>query len=77
MVGGGCCPTVARCMTIARRLLVLLSIPLVILGALGVISWMQLREIRAYSSSVAEKQVRSLATVGYISRSMVEVRVDM
>ncbi len=64
-------------MTIARRLLVLLSIPLVILVALGVISWWQLREIRAYSSLVAEKQVKSLATVGHISRSMVELRTDM
>src|SRR4051794_29453274 len=64
-------------MTIARRLLILLAVPLVGLLALGVLTRMQLENIEERTRFVAEKQVPSLAALGNISRSYAELRVDV
>src|SRR5689334_1312371 len=64
-------------MTIARRLLVLMAVPLLILVGLGVFTWLQLAGIKQRTRFVAENQVKSLATLGNITRSLAEMRVEM
>src|SRR4026208_196588 len=64
-------------MTIARRLLILLAVPLVALLGLGVFTRMQLSKIEERSRFVAESRVTALATVGNLSRSFAELRVNV
>ena len=62
-------------MTIARRLIVLLAVPLVALAGLGALTRSQLAAIETQSRFVADLQVPSLATLGNISRTFAELRV--
>ncbi len=62
-------------MTIARRLVLLLAVPLVVLLGLGVFTSMQLAKIEARSRFVAEDQIGSLAALGHFGRSLGELRV--
>src|SRR5262245_16827108 len=62
-------------MTIARRLMLLLAVPLVILVALGVLSLVELARIESRSRFVVESQVGSLAALGNITRNQGEVRI--
>jgi PAS domain S-box-containing protein len=62
-------------MTIAKRLIILLAVPLIALIALGIFSRMELRRTETDSRFVAEKQIRSLAALGNISRTMADMRV--
>jgi two-component system, sensor histidine kinase and response regulator len=64
-------------MTISRRLLVLLSVPLLALVALGVFTGLQLAKIEARSRLVSESRVVALATLGNLSRSFAEMRVNL
>ena len=48
-------------MTIARRLLILVAVPLLVLGGLGLFVHRQLESIEARSRFVAENQIGSLA----------------
>ena len=64
-------------MTIARRLLILLVVPLVAFIALGIFNWMQVAKVENRARFVAEKQIPSLATLGNIARSFAELRVDV
>ena len=64
-------------MTIARRLLLLLTIPLVALVGLGVFTTLQLAGINARSRFVAESRVVALATLGNLSRAFSEIRVNV
>lgn len=64
-------------MTIAKRLLILVAVPLLALIGLGVFSRLQLANIEARSRFVAENQVVGLATLGNISRGIAELRVNM
>ena len=64
-------------MTIAKRLLVLLTIPLLALLGLGVFTRLQLRTIEERSRFVAESRIVALATLGNLSRSFAELRVNM
>lgn len=64
-------------MTIARRLLVLLAIPLVSLAGLGVFARLQLSAVEARSRFVAESRIAALATLGNLSRSVAELRVNV
>jgi signal transduction histidine kinase/FixJ family two-component response regulator len=64
-------------MTIARRLILLLTVPLLALVGLGVFTRMQLTTIETRSRFVAELQVPSLATLGNISRTLAELRVQL
>src|SRR4030095_17145747 len=64
-------------MTIARRLLILLAVPLVALLGLGVFPRMQWSKIEERSRFVAESRVSALATVGNLSRSFAELRVSV
>jgi two-component system, sensor histidine kinase and response regulator len=64
-------------MTIAKRLILLLGIPLVALVGLGVFTRLQLSKIERQSRFVAEQQISSLATLGDISRYFQELRVNV
>ena len=62
-------------MTIARRLIILVAVPLLLLVALGVYNRGQLEKINAESQYVAHTQIASLVTIGGISRSLTELRL--
>ena len=64
-------------MTIAKRLIVLLTVPLVALLGLGVFSHLQLAEIEERSRFVAESRITALATLGNLSRGFSEMRVNV
>jgi signal transduction histidine kinase/CheY-like chemotaxis protein/HAMP domain-containing protein len=64
-------------MTIARRLSVLLAIPLLALVGLGVFNRLQTEDVETRSRFVAELQIPSLATLGDISRALEAVRVEL
>ena len=63
--------------TIARRLVVLLTVPLVALLGLGVFTRVQLAEIETRSRLVAESRIVALATLGNLSRGFSELRVNV
>ena len=63
-------------MTIARRLTLLLAVPLMVLAALGVLTLIQLSRIDVRTRVVAV-QVQSLAAIGNITRTVGELRVDV
>ncbi len=62
-------------MTIARRLLILLGVPLLALATIGFFLWRQLAAIETGTLIVAEKRTESLQLVGNISRGFTEGRV--
>ncbi|MFL6278589.1 MAG: response regulator, partial [Vicinamibacterales bacterium] len=64
-------------MTIARRLIILLTIPLVALAGLGIFTRLQLAEIEKSSRFLTESRIVALATVGNLSRSFSELRVNL
>jgi len=64
-------------MTIAKRLMVLLTVPLLALLGLGVFIRFQLAEIEARSRFVAESRITALATLGNLSRGFSELRVNV
>ena len=64
-------------MTIAKRLIVLLAVPLAALVGLGVFTRLQLERIEARSRFVAESRIVALATLGNLSRSFAELRVNL
>jgi two-component system, sensor histidine kinase and response regulator len=64
-------------MTIARRLIVLLTVPLVVLVGLGVFTGLQLANIEAGNRFVAEFRIVALATLGNLSRAFAELRVNV
>ena len=62
-------------MTIARRLILLVSIPLLLLIGLGLYSRFELAKIDTQSQFVARDQIGSLVTLGSITRSLTELRL--
>jgi signal transduction histidine kinase/CheY-like chemotaxis protein/HAMP domain-containing protein len=64
-------------MRIATRVLVLLTVPLAALVALGIFTDRQLASIEARSRLVAESRIQALATLGNLSRSFAELRVNV
>jgi PAS domain S-box-containing protein len=64
-------------MTIARRLIILVAVPLLVLIGLGIFNRVQMARIETSSRFVAETQITSLATLGNISRSFAELRLDL
>ncbi len=64
-------------MTIAKRLVVLLAVPLVALGGLAVFVHIQLEETESRTHFVAEIQIPTLAVLGNLSRSFAELRVNL
>ena len=64
-------------MTIAKRLILLLAVPLLALVGLGAFTRWQLASVETSSRFVAEVQIPSLATLGNISRDFAELRVQV
>src|SRR5262245_22021106 len=64
-------------MTIAKRLMILLALPLVALAGLGIFARLQLAKIEARSRFVSESRNVALATLGNLSRSFAELRVNL
>src|SRR4051794_27135303 len=64
-------------MTIAKRLALLLALPIVVLIALGGLVLYQLSGIQKKSRFVSEIQIESLAALGNISRELTETRVNL
>ena len=64
-------------MTIAKRLIILLAVPLLAILGLGVLSALQLSELANRSRYVAEKQIPSLASLGNVTRTFVNLRINV
>src|SRR5579872_2901676 len=64
-------------MTIARRLLILVVVPLLAFIALGIFNWTEVANVENRARFVAQQQIPSLATLGNITRSFAELRVDV
>jgi len=64
-------------MTIAKRLIILLAVPLVALLGLGVFVRFQLAEVESRSRFVSESQIPSLAVLGNLSRTVEGLRVSV
>ena len=62
-------------MTIEKRLVILVAVPLLGLIALGIFSGTHFENIRKKSKFVAETQISSLALLGNISRILPELRI--
>ena len=63
-------------MTIGRRLILLLTVPLLALAGLGIFTRLQLSKIEA-RSRFAETRIVALATLGNLSRSFAELRINL
>ena len=64
-------------MTIAKRLIILLAVPLAALVGLGIFTRLQLERIEARSRFVAESRIVAMATLANLSRSFAELRVNL
>ena len=64
-------------MTIGKRLILLLAVPLLALLGFGVFARIQLSKIEERSRFVAESQLAGVAVLGNISRSFAEIRVNV
>ena len=64
-------------MTIARRLTLLLTVPLVVLVGLGFFVVNQLNKIESQEPVCGRDQIGSLVALGNISRSVTGMRVDL
>ena len=63
-------------MTIARRLTLLVAMPLVAFVSLGIFVRTQIARVETLSEFVVDKQIQSLAALGNIQRSFEEARVS-
>ena len=64
-------------MTIGKRLMLLLAVPLIALLGFGVFARIQLSRIEERSRFVSESQLAGVAVLGNISRSFAEIRVNV
>src|SRR5262245_42512134 len=64
-------------MTIGKRLIVLVAVPLVALLVFGILARVRLADIEERSRFVAEKQLGSVAALAGISASFGELRVSV
>src|SRR4051794_8848594 len=64
-------------MTIGKRLIILLAVPLVALAALALFTRQQLSDIERSSRFLTESRTAALADVGNLSRSFSELRVNL
>jgi two-component system sensor histidine kinase/response regulator len=62
-------------MTIARRLILLLALPLIAMFAIGVVSRVEINRVEHRTGFLVESGVPSLARLSDISRSFIEMRV--
>ncbi len=64
-------------MTIARRLIILLVVPLVAFIALGIFNWFEIENIKSQTRFVTQPGLPRLATLGNLARTFTELRVDV
>src|SRR5262245_53608789 len=64
-------------MTIAKRLMILLAVPILALLAVTIFTRVQLSKIEQRSRFVAESRIAALATIGNLSRSFAELRINV
>ena len=64
-------------MSIARRLTILLAVPLLVLLGVSIFIRVQLTNVESRARYATEVQVQSLAALGNISRNLAELRVDV
>jgi PAS domain S-box-containing protein len=64
-------------MTIAKRLILLMAVPLVALAGLAIFTRVNLARVEERSRFVAESRIEALATLGHLSRSFAELRVNV
>src|SRR5215831_10836281 len=64
-------------MTIARRLVLLLAVPLAALAGLGFFVRSQIAKVETLTRLVAEVQIESLGALGNISRRAAEMRISI
>ena len=64
-------------MTIGKRLIILVAVPLLALVAVGAVARFRLSEVEERSRSVAEEQLGSLAALAGISSGFEEIRVSV
>jgi two-component system, sensor histidine kinase and response regulator len=64
-------------MTIGRRLIILVAVPLVVLLGVSLFSCMELAKVETRTRYAAELQIQSLATLGNISTHFTEMRVNV
>jgi two-component system, sensor histidine kinase and response regulator len=64
-------------MTIAKRLIILLTVPLVALAGLGLFTRLQLGQVEESSRFLSGSRMVALAAVGNLSRSFSELRVNV
>ena len=64
-------------MTIAKRLIILLAVPLLAILAVDTFTRVQLSKIEMHSRFVAESRITALATLGKLSRTFAELRVHV
>ena len=64
-------------MTIARRLIILLAVPWLVLVGLGVFSRIQMAKVEERVRIAGEIQIKSLAALGNITRTFTEMRVGL
>ena len=64
-------------MTIARRLIILVAVPILVLVGLGFFTRRQLAGVEERTQFAAETQVKSLAALGNLVRIHAELRVDV
>jgi two-component system, sensor histidine kinase and response regulator len=64
-------------MTIGKRLLLLLAVPLIALLGFGVFARIRLSGIEERSRFVSESQLAAVAVLGNISRSFAEIRINL
>jgi two-component system sensor histidine kinase/response regulator len=64
-------------MNIAQRLALLLAVPLVTLVGFGVFMRIRLAEVERHSRFVSESRIDALVTLGNLSRSFTEMRVEI
>jgi PAS domain S-box-containing protein len=63
-------------MNIARRLIILLVVPLVAFIALGIFNWIEVENVKTQTRFVTQIQVPSLVTMESLTRSFGEMRVE-
>jgi two-component system sensor histidine kinase/response regulator len=64
-------------MTIGKRLMILLAVPVLALLAVTIFTRVQLSKIEKRSRFVAESRIAALATIGSLSRSFAELRINV
>ncbi len=64
-------------MSIAKRLIILLAVPLILMVAMGVFGVLRLQNLEQRTQVAAILQSKSLAVLGNISRSQAEMRINV